>query len=285
MPFAPPSLPSNSNENFTFHAKITDLANESVILGVDEAGRGPVLGPMVYAVAYCPVSYKEDLLQHGYNDSKVLKESVRLEMFQEVCENKELQTKLGWATTAMSPLTITEGMLNQSVPYNLNEQAHDTTRDLIQLVLDANVDIAEVYVDTVGPPDKYEKKLKSLFPKIPKITVTKKADSLYPIVSLASICAKVTRDLCVTTQIGTNCGSGYPSDPNTVHFLKSSMDPIFGWDDYIRYSWQTADNILNQNGHKVNWDLYKLPAKPRKPKARIGLAKISLDTIAPVFQP
>ena len=48
----------------------------------------------------------------------------------------------------------------------------------------------QVYVDTVGDPKKYEAKLSHLFPGI-KCVVRKKADSLYPIVSAASICAKV----------------------------------------------------------------------------------------------
>jgi len=62
---------------------------------------------------------------------------------------------------------------------------------LIHGVLIKGVKVTEVYIDTVGDPGKYQDKLCKLFPQIPKIVVSKKADSLYPIVSAASICAKV----------------------------------------------------------------------------------------------
>lgn len=80
---------------------------------------------------------------------------------------------------------------------------------------------SQVYVDTVGPPETYQAKLERIFPSITKIVVAKKADSKYPIVSAASICAKVTRDDVlrhwvfaesgIEENVSREFGSGYPS--------------------------------------------------------------------------
>lgn len=71
--------------------------------------------------------------------------------------------------------------------YSLNEVSMDSAICLINKAIDLGVNIAEIYVDTVGPPEKYQAKLSALFPDF-QITVAKKADSTYPVVSAASIC-------------------------------------------------------------------------------------------------
>jgi len=85
----------------------------------------------------------------------------------------------------------------------------------------------KIFVDTVGDPDKYANKIRSHFPKI-TITVSKKADSIYPIVSASSICAKVIRDQIVQTwkinefdetKQSIQYGSGYPSGMKTNRIM------------------------------------------------------------------
>ena len=69
--------------------------------------------------------------------------------------------------------------------------SHDAAIGLVQGVLASGVNLRFLYVDTVGDPQRYQAKLADLFPSL-RVVVEKKADATYPVVSAASICAKVT---------------------------------------------------------------------------------------------
>ncbi|ODV83902.1 hypothetical protein CANARDRAFT_202189 [[Candida] arabinofermentans NRRL YB-2248] len=262
--FIPPSVKLPISTTTSIHYSeipemILNSPQEPIILGVDEAGRGPVLGPMVYGISYCPKSYSETLKKkYGFADSKTLNESKRTQLMTQLCDSSnELFKFVGWACTIMTARDISSGMLKPRHVgnYNLNEQAHDTTMDLIDGILKKGINLKEVYVDTVGPPTTYQEKLKKRFPSL-SITVTKKADSLFPIVSTASIVAKVTRDYNLYhSSKGVDWGSGYPGDPRTVKWLNSKVDPVFGWDNNVRFSWQTAkDSLIKNKALEMCWD-------------------------------
>lgn len=218
-----------------------------------------MLGPMVYGVSYCLESYQKELKAYGFADSKVLKEHVRTQLFQKLHEpSHELYQHVGWAACTMTAKAISNGMLRNALgagAYNLNEQAHDTTIQLIKEVLAQGVHVTSVFVDTVGPPASYQAKLQRIFPGI-HIVVTKKADSIYPIVSTASVVAKVTRDMNLKWYAenlealkGHLLGLGYPLDPSTSRWLHANVDSVFGWlHGLVRFLWQTAKDSLLKNG-------------------------------------
>ncbi|OTA54916.1 ribonuclease H2 subunit A [Hypoxylon sp. EC38] len=250
-PVPPSLLPQTSPSS-------SSQAGEPCVLGVDEAGRGPVLGPMVYGVFYLPQTLSDSLLKetHHFDDSKVLTPTVRSSLMQKLCTSStDLHSSCGWAVSCLSARDIGANMLrpSTSAAYNLNAQALDATVSLIQGVLSRGVNVREIYVDTVGPPAAYQAKLARVFPTT-KITVAKKADSLYPCVSAASVCAKVTRDAALEKAEELSWGSGYPSDARCVAWLRRNMHPVFGWGPECRFSWGTAKDMLEtKGGVKVDW--------------------------------
>ncbi|CAD6888014.1 unnamed protein product [Tilletia caries] len=185
-------VPTNANLPQTSSSDAAAIKAVPCLMGIDEAGRGPVLGPMVYAVAYAPISYAHQLKSIGFADSKALTAERRDTLLRALIQNPD---NIGWAVRVMSPQDISAGMLRRH-PYNLNQQALDATVLLIQNVLDSGVDLTEIYVDTLGKAETHAKNLSSHFPRHAHIkwTVTSKADAIYPIVGAASIAAKVTRD-------------------------------------------------------------------------------------------
>ena len=228
---------------------------------------------MVYGLLYLPLAQHRSLLAqtHHFDDSKVLTPTFRFSLMQTLCTpGTDLYRTCGWATRVMSARDISSGMLKPVGNYNLNAQAMDATIDLINDVFAKGVNVREIYIDTIGSPAVYQSKLERIFPTT-SITVAKKADSLYPCVSAASVCAKVTRDAALevcyqnyasasntgqeSQAAAEGWGSGYPSDARCTSWLKGHMDPLFGWGSECRFSWGTARDLLEAKGTgiKVDW--------------------------------
>ncbi|KAI9819813.1 MAG: hypothetical protein M1832_003888 [Thelocarpon impressellum] len=272
---APSIIPSKilSGDSYTHFSPLPEiLVNDPMqecVLGVDEAGRGPVLGPMVYGVFYLPTRSERPLLSntHHFDDSKVLTPATRSALMRALCaEDSDLHDACGWATSVLSARAISAAMLGRAGTHNLNAQAQAATVALISGVLARGVRLSHIYVDTVGPPASYQARLARFFPTVP-ITVAKKADSLYPCVSAASVCAKVTRDAALEAAHAAfaraaprqplpsadGWGSGYPSDARCAAWLRRNLDPVFGWGSECRFSWSTAKDMLEADGVTVDW--------------------------------
>lgn len=200
-----------------------EIIDEPVIAGIDEAGRGPVIGPMVYGlyVARMDESTK-------YKDSKLLSAG---------CREKFFANMKNYAYYKIDPIYITSMM--QAGAKTLNEIAKEAVVELIKELTTKCKNIKAVYIDGLGNNQEYTKYLKRQFDL--KFIIENKADSKYQVVSGASIVAKVTRDLSVN-KIG--CGSGYPSDPITKEWLKRNMHEFLGFPNFVRHSWATIKVLM-----------------------------------------
>ncbi|KAI5454294.1 hypothetical protein NCC49_004352 [Naganishia albida] len=180
-------------------------AKEPWIMGIDEAGRGR---PMVYAAAYCPKSFQGTLQELGFDDSKALSVETRDRLWNAFTE----YPTLCYSSNIISPQGISKHMLKR-VPFNLNRQAEESTISLIRDTLRRGVNLTDVFVDALGPAPAWEAKLSEIFPDL-TFTVRPKADSLYKVVSAASIIAKVTRDRIIENWI-------HPESPALPMCLKA----------------------------------------------------------------
>jgi ribonuclease HII len=197
-----------------------------MIAGIDEAGRGPVLGPMVMTICALDDDKMHLLEELGVKDSKLIPAKKRDELFskiQEICVCK---------TIMVSPQEIDIALLDRSI--NLNRLEARTTAALINTI---PAEISKCIVDCPSINIKaYSALLESMLLKKITLQVEHKADLNNVIVGAASIIAKVTRDREITRiseAIGIAIGSGYPSDPVTMAFLKENWNKY----DFFRKTW------------------------------------------------
>ena len=244
----------------------TDWEKDTIILGIDEAGRGPVMGPMVYACAYWKEEYDNDIRKKfKFNDSKALKPEEREKMFEQIKTHPNI---IRYELIVLTSDYISKEMLKRQ-KVSLNEISQNSAKTLIKMARDKKVNIRKIYVDTVGPAIPYQNLLKaSLDDQSIVVKVEPKADATFECVSAASIVAKVTRDshIEIIEKEDKDCGSGYPSDPKTKEWLKNNYDNVFGFGREVRFSWKTVDTMFKENNNKCEWEDYDYEEKNEKNK-------------------
>lgn len=201
----------------------------------------------MYSVFICPSGEEGWLKANGAMDSKQVSEGDREAFFGRLLNDAPT---LGWRAKVLHPEHISNCMLRRE-KYNLNQLSYDTVFEIISSLLNDGVHIDAAFVDTLGKPEKYQALLHQKFPNI-NFTVRSKADVLFPVVGAASIVAKVLRD-DILKEMGVGA-SGYPGDAATVAWLRSNVDPIFGFPNVVRFSWSSCAELLREKCVPVVWN-------------------------------
>ncbi|MCK4883786.1 MAG: ribonuclease HII [Candidatus Diapherotrites archaeon] len=212
-----------------------------LIAGIDEAGRGPCIGPLVMAVTSIKKENEHELTEIGVTDSKLIPKEKR----------ETLYKKIKKLVVEHKSTKITAEQIDELRTYkSLNEiEAMGAAKILNALKTKPDV----VYIDS--PDTKMEafgKRIEKYISFKTRIISEHKADLNYPVASAASIIAKVERDDAIkelAKEYG-EMGSGYPGDENTIKFLRKYFLEHSKMPNFARKSWQTIANLENERFQK-----------------------------------
>lgn len=192
------------------------------ILGIDEAGRGPVLGPMVIAGVFGDESYFEE---ESFPDSKELSKKERASLYQKIDDEADIMY-----------LKIPATMIDECENLNLLEWR---IMDSLMLYFDFD----KVFLDAVGEKSEQINFFVNNSSLVDEdIVVENKADDIFDVVGASSIVAKEIRDRHIK-ELSKNygdIGSGYPSDSKTRDWIKDNIDDL---PDFVRTSWSTISKL------------------------------------------
>jgi len=206
------------------------------ICGVDEAGKGPVLGPMVVAGVAC--SDLDEIAALGVMDSKVLTAKRREALFEKI------KTQFPYAVVIRTAADI-DRLRAEMTMNEITARAH------AEVVATLGCPVAWLDACDVNE-DRYGRTVAGFIGKPCQVIAKHKADRTCPAVSAASIVAKVIRDGLVRSyeeEYG-EIGSGYPADPVTIGFLTRYIRSHGSPPPIARRSWATVKNLMNNTGQK-----------------------------------
>jgi len=206
------------------------------IAGVDDAGRGSVIGPLVIAGILIKEEDLYRLVDLGVKDSKLLSPNRR-----ELLAKEIRKTALRCHFIALSTSEIDKVVETGRKLRKLN---HLEARTMAEVIAVLKPDIA--YVDASDVlAERFKQHILENLPFQVRIVSEHKADAKYPIVSAASIIAKVERDKIIRElreKYG-DFGSGYITDPKTIAFLEKWIKKFGAYPDFVRKSWKPAKRI------------------------------------------
>lgn len=209
--------------------------NNILITGIDEAGRGPVIGPMIIALTSFTTDKLDRLKSFGVKDSKKLTPTARMAL---------LPTILNYASkvyVAVIPPNVIDSWV-------LNKGLNRLEAYVIALMILKAKPHGKIYIDSPSSTMTFESYLRQYLPNqlMERIITENKADIKYVAVSAASIVAKVIRDMNIKQlkkKLNINFGSGYPSDPLTRKHLKIILKIA---PNIVRKSWKTMKKETNR---------------------------------------
>ena len=211
--------------------------------GVDEAGRGPVIGPMVVACVVLD-SRSTNFLRRIVRDSKLMAPIDRRRAYSLILRvAREVKIRV------VEPWEIDEAVEGRGIR-NLNYLEALIAASLINSL---ELRIEKVYLDSPDPvPERYAEIVKRYLSEDLRgrveVVAANNAEHLYVHVAAASIVAKVRRDELVAElrRVYGDFGSGYPSDPKTRAFLVRLLKEGGRLPPIVRRSWQTLRKLREE---------------------------------------
>ncbi|MGV9170406.1 MAG: ribonuclease HII [Promethearchaeia archaeon] len=206
------------------------------VAGVDEAGRGPMIGPMVI----CGVAFDTGDIQKlealGVKDSKLLTPKRREELNQSISDLAEM--------IVIKLISAAEIDAARKRGTSLNDIELGAFVSII-----GELQPSEVFVDAADvDADRFGRQIveRCVLGSNCKVVSEHRADITYPVVSAASVLAKVERDRRVKElhAVHGDFGSGYPSDSVSVHFIQSVVAHTGDVPDIVRRTWSPVRKII-----------------------------------------
>ncbi len=209
-------------------------------LGIDEAGRGPVIGSMFIAGVILSPEKSTELFDDGARDSKKLSKKRREELYPVVKDK-------AFSTYSVETKAAEIDFERQRI--SLNELEAQKMAKVIEKALEEDLNLEKIIIDLPDPnADKFMNRINKYIDIPDEIEVIAEhgADDKYSVCSAASIIAKVDRDRHVadlSEKYGLDIVTGYPHEKSVNEYLKKIIDNEEEYPDFVRTSWRTAERV------------------------------------------